>query len=281
MPEEFQVTKRDTNPEKRMPFWEHVEELRQRLLRSLFAIMVFAVVAFLFKSFIFDFVIFRPKDPDFITNRLLCQLGHALHSARLCINSHPIELINIDLAGQFKAHLLVSFMIGLALAFPYLIWQLWLFVRPALRYSEKISIRTIMWAASLLFTLGLMFGYYIISPLAINFLSTYQISQDLANRINFQSYLSVLLTLTFSSGLVFELPILVYFLAKTELVTSKMMVSGRKVAIVVIFLIAAILTPPDVFSQILLAIPLLLLYELSISIARRVERKREKEIEVE
>ncbi len=281
MPEEFQVTKRDTNPEKRMPFWDHVEELRQRLIRSLFAILVFAVVAFFFKHFIFDYLIFRPKDPDFITNRLLCQLGHLVHSSRLCINSKPIELINIDLAGQFKAHLLVSFMVGIALAFPYLIWQLWLFVRPALRLREKISIRKIMVAASLLFTVGLMFGYYIISPLAINFLSTYQISQDLANRINFQSYLSVILTLTFSSGLVFEVPILVYFLAKVDLVTSRMMVQGRKAAIVVIFLVAAILTPPDVFSQILLAIPLIFLYEISISIARRVEKNREKEIEIE
>ncbi len=278
MAEEFGVTKHDTNPEKRMPYWDHLEELRQRLLWSAFAVLFFAIIAFFFKSLIFDQIIFAPQNPDFLTNRLLCDLGHKLHTDRLCINSHPIDLINIDLAGQFKAHLLVSLLIGVALAFPFLIWQLWLFVKPALKYKEKISIRGTLIAASVLFAIGMLFGYYIISPLAINFLSTYQVSSELANKINFQSYLSTLLTLTFSSGLVFELPILVYFLAKVELINSKFLKQQRKLAIVIVFLIAAILTPPDVFSQFLLAIPLLLLYELSISIAAHVEKKRAKEI---
>ncbi len=277
--EEFQATKRrKPDPERKMTYWEHLEELRQRLLRAIFAVLIFAVVAFFFKGFIFNKLIFAPQSPDFLTNRLLCQLGHAIGSPRLCINSHPLELINIELAGQFRAHLLVSLMIGIAIAFPYLIWQLWLFVKPALKYSEKISIRSVMWAASLLFTVGMVFGYYVIAPLAINFLSNYQISPDLSNRITFQSYLSVLLTLTFSSGLVFELPVLVYFLTKARLISASFLAQQRKLAIVVIFLLAAILTPPDIFSQILLAIPLFLLYELSITIARRVEKKREVEI---
>ena len=281
MPEEFNVTKRDINPEKRMPFWDHVEELRYRLLRAFFAIFVFTIILFFFKQIIFDYIIFRPKEPDFITNRLLCQLGQLLNSSVLCINSHPIELINIDLAGQFKAHLLVSFLLGIALAFPYLIWQLWLFVRPALRHTEKLSIRKVMWAASFLFGIGLSFGYFIISPLAINFLSTYSISSDLVNKINFQSYLSTLLILTFSSGLIFEVPILVYFLAKIELITSSMMKKGRKAAIVLIFIISATLTPPDVFSQFLMSIPLIGLYEISISIVQKVEKMRIKEISIE
>ncbi len=278
MAEEFGVTKHDTNPEKRMPYWDHLEELRQRLLWSAFAVLFFAVIAFFFKGLIFDHIIFAPKDPDFITNRLLCDLGHKINVQKLCINSHPIELINIDLAGQFKAHLLVSLLIGVALAFPFLIWQLWLFVKPALRYKEKVSMRGVLVAASVLFGIGMLFGYYIISPLAINFLSTYEVSPQLANRINFQSYLSTLLTLTFSSGLVFELPILVYFLAKVELINSRFLRQQRKVAIVVVFLLAAILTPPDIFSQFLLAIPLLLLYEVSISIARAVEKHRVTEV---
>ncbi len=280
MPEQYNVTKRNINPEKKMPYWDHLEELRQRLLWSFLAIFIFAFIAFLFKSFIFDQIIFAPKDPNFITNRLLCQLGHKLNSAKLCINSNPVQLINIDLAGQFKAHIIVSLIIGVALAFPFLIWQLWLFVKPALRVKEKLSIRLIIIAASLLFTIGLLFGYYIISPLAVNFLSNYNISSQLKNQINFQSYLSTLLSLTLASGIIFELPILVYFLAKVELITADFLSQQRKLAIVVIFLIAAILTPPDVFSQFLLAVPLWALYEFSISIARIVERKRIKELNV-
>ncbi len=280
MQEQYNVTKRNTNPEKRMPYWDHLEELRQRLLWSFLAIFIFAFIAFLFKSFIFDQIIFAPKEPDFITNRLLCQLGHKLNSARLCINSKPVQLINIDLAGQFKAHIIVSLIIGVALAFPFLIWQLWLFVKPALRVKEKLSIRLIILAASLLFTIGLLFGYFIISPLAVNFLSNYNISPQLKNQINFQSYLSTLLSLTLASGIIFELPILVYFLAKVELITADFLSQQRKLAIVVILLIAAILTPPDVFSQLLLAMPLWALYEFSISIARIVEKKRIKELNV-
>ncbi len=280
MPEEYNVTKRNVNPEKKMPYWDHLEELRVRLIWSFLAIFVFATIAFFFKSFIFDQIIFAPKDPNFITNRLLCQLGHKLHSAKLCINSNPVQLINIDLAGQFKAHIIVSLIIGVALAFPFLIWQLWLFVKPALRVKEKLSIRLIILATSLLFTVGLLFGYFIISPLAVNFLSTYNISSQLKNQINFQSYLSTLLSLTVASGIIFELPILVYFLAKVELITANFLSQQRKLAIVVIFLIAAILTPPDVFSQFLLAIPLWALYEISIWIARIVEKKRIKELNV-
>ena len=274
MSETVNVTDRNSNKEKEMSFMEHLDELRGHVIRGIVAVVLVSIVAFLFKDFFFNQVILKPKNADFITNLWLCKFAHFTGVNTLCINQNDFNIINIDLAGQFKAHIMVSIIVGLMVAFPYLIWELWRFVKPAFKNNEKINIRGTLLSISLLFGIGILFGYFMIVPLTINFLSNYQVSSQLVNQINFQSYLSVILTLSFSTGLVFELPVLIYFLSKLGIVTPQLLKKQRKSAIVVAFIVAAIITPPDAFSQILVAIPLILLYEMSIRISRRVQKRR-------
>ncbi len=274
MPETINVSNRKPDKEKEMSFGEHLNELRGHIIRSIIAVFLIAIIAFLFKDFFFNQVILAPKDAKFITNEWLCRFSRFIGTNTLCINQTPFAIINIDLAGQFKAHIMVSIIVGLMIAFPYLIWELWRFVKPALRNREKINIRGTLFAISLLFAIGVLFGYFMIVPLTINFLSNYQVSSQLLNQINFQSYLSVILTLSFSTGLVFELPVLIFFLSKLGIVTPEFLKKQRKTAIVVAFISAAIITPPDAFSQILVALPLIGLYEMSIGISRRVQKRR-------
>ena len=274
MPETVNVSNKRPDKEKEMTFVEHLDDLRGHIIRSLIAVFILAIVAFLFKDFIFNNIILHPKDPDFITNKLLCAFSKKISSEALCINQTPFTIINIDMAGQFKAHILVSFIIGVMVAFPYIMWQLWHFLKPALRIREKISIRSTMLAISLLFAIGVLFGYFMIVPLTLNFLNTYQVSSQITNQINFQSYLSVIITLSFSTGLVFELPVLIYFLSKIGIVTPYFLKKQRKKAIVFSFIAAGIITPPDAFSQVLVALPLIGLYEVSIWISSYVSKRR-------
>ena len=273
MSEEFQVTKHDPNKEKIMPISEHLEELRGHIIRGVVAILLIAIVVFIFKDFVFNKIIFAPKEKWFFSNRILCKLSKELH-LNTCINKNSIKLINIDIAGQFTAHIKVSFILGLIISFPYLLWEIWLFVKPALHIKTRISIVRTMFFISLLFLIGVLFGYYVIVPLTLNFLTNYQVSSTLTNQIDFQSYISVVLTLSFSTGLVFELPILIYFLSKIGILNTDFLKKQRKIAIVLAFGLAAIITPPDAFSQILVAIPLIILYEVGIAIAKAVEKKR-------
>ena len=273
MTEEFNVTKHDPNKEKIMPVGEHLEELRGHIIRGLMAIIIVGIVIFIFKDFVFNKILFAPKEQWFFSNRVLCNLGKHFN-LNTCINQQKIQLINIDIAGQFASHIKVSFILGLIIAFPYLLWELWRFVKPALHIKTRVSVISTMFFISLLFLIGVLFGYYVITPLTINFLSNYSVSGELTNQIDFQSYISIVLTLAFSTGLVFELPILIYFLTKIGVVNANFLKKQRKIAIVVSFILSAIITPPDAFSQILVAIPLIFLYELSIGIAKRVEKKR-------
>ncbi len=281
MEEVHKVSKRETKFKKdnaEMTFVEHLDDLRTRIFRGLLAIALFSVVAFFFKDFIFNEVILKPKDKSFITNRLMCEAAHRFDAPALCINQHELKIINIDLAGQFKAHLLVSVIFGFIIAFPYLVYQLWLFVKPAMKYKEyKYAKSMIFWVSSL-FTIGVLFGYFIIVPLAINFLSTYSISPEVHNTINFASYFSAITTTSLGSGLVFEIPVAAYVLAKLGIVTPEIMKKYRKHAVVFAFILAGVLTPPDVFSQVLVAMPVLFLYEFSILIVKRVSKKREIEM---
>ncbi len=269
MSETVNASNKESHTEKDMTFVEHLDELRKRLMKGVIAIVVFAIIAFLFKDFIFDQIILKPKSADFITNRLMCKLGDLIN-ASLCINTKNFQIINIQLAGQFKAHLIVSFVLGLMFAFPFLISQIWKFVKPALNIGEIKNINLTLLSVSILFTIGILFGYFLIVPLTINFLSTYQVSEAVLNQISFSSYLSIITGITFATGLVFELPILIFFLAKIGLVTPGLLRKYRKHAIVIFFILAGIITPPDVFSQVLVSIPLYLLYELSIKITVRV-----------
>jgi sec-independent protein translocase protein TatC len=270
MSEVVKVSGNRENPDKEMTFVEHLEELRRRLFRSILAIIVFAVVAFFFKDLIFDKIILGPKDSDFISNRIMCKLGEMLNASSLCINKQSFQIINIQLAGQFKAHLLVSFVIGIMLAFPYLIYQIWQFVKPAVGKQSIKFINFLLFSVSVLFAFGVLFGYFIIIPLTINFLSTYTVSASVINQIAFSSYLSILTGIALATGLVFELPVLIYFLSKIGVVTPDILKKYRKHAIVASFILSGIITPPDVFSQVLVAVPLIFLYEISIRISARV-----------
>ena len=261
---------------KSMSFLDHVEELRWHIIRSVIAVLVFTIIAFVFKEILFDVIIFGPKNLDFWTYQRLCELSHYIYQDdRACIKDIGFIVSNITMSGQFSQHMFVSFIAGLILAFPYILWEVWRFVRPALKEKERKKTTGFVVFASVLFMSGIAFGYFILSPISINFLGGYRVSPDVINEINLESYISFVATLTFGTGLMFELPILIYFLAKMGLVTADFLRKYRRYAIIIILIIAAIVTPPDITSQILISIPILGLYELGIRIAHNIERKRE------
>lgn len=265
--------------EKEMSFLEHLEELRWHIIRSILAIVILMIAAFIFKNIIFDKIILAPKSPDFITARLLCRLGEYFDTAALCINTHPLNLINIKMSGQLTTHITVSLVAGLILAFPVVLWEFWQFFKPALKANEAKYAKGAVFAASMLFFVGVAFGYFLLAPLSIHFLSSYEISTDVVNQINIRSYIGTLTSICLATGVVFELPIITFFLTKIGLVTPTFMKKYRKHAIVVIFILSAIITPPDVFSQTLVAIPLLILYEISIFISASVMRQKDRDTE--
>ena len=275
----FGRKKKEGSGEKDMTFLEHLEELRWHLIRSFVAVVTGAVVAFIFKEVIFDHIILAPNRPDFITNRLLCRLADLVNTPVLCINQKPIELISIKMSGQFTTHINISLVSGLILAFPYVFWEFWSFFRPALYEKERHYARGAVFFASLLFILGILFGYFVIIPLSINFLGTYSVSDMVTNQININSYIGSITSVALAAGITFELPIVAFFLARIGVITPDFMRKYRKHAIVVILIVAAVITPPDVFSQVLVTLPLLVLYEVSIFITARVIKNRKAEDE--
>lgn len=272
MAEEVKVTKKN-NPQKKMSIGDHLDDFRVHLIRGISAVIGMAIIAFLFKDFLFNDVILAPREPEFFTNRALCFLGR-LMDLNICINQGDFEIINIKLAGQFKSHIVISIIAGVVVAFPYLVWEIWKFVKPALHSNEVKNTNGILFAVSFLFSIGVLFGYYLIVPLSINFLSTYTISDQVTNQINFQSYFSILTSITLATGVIFELPIVIYFLTKIGMVTPQFLRTYRKHSIVLFVVLSAIITPPDVFSQVLVTIPLFFLYEFSIKISKRVVKNR-------
>lgn len=262
-------------------FWEHLEELRWHVLRSVAAVIVLAVVAFLSKDFIFNNIILAPKSSEFITNRMLCELGKylselwsAISPSALCIGDFSLKIINIKLAGQFLMHFYISIFAGIIVAVPYIIWEIWRFIRPALYETEKKYTGGAVFWSSFLFLSGVLFSYFLIVPLAVLFLGSYNVSDSVENQIALTSYISTVVSLSFAVGLVFELPIFVYFLTKVGIITPDYLRQNRKGMIVIVLILAAIITPADVFSQVLVAIPLLGLYEISILVSDRIYKKR-------
>jgi sec-independent protein translocase protein TatC len=262
-----------------MSFLDHLEELRWHIIRSALAIFGFAIVAFIMKDFIFDTVLLHPRMPDFWTNRMLAKLGDLVGSEYLKINQTPLHLISIKIAGQFSTHIWVSIIAGFIIASPVVFYEFWRFIKPALYEKEQKVATGAVFYTSFLFVLGILFGYYLIVPLSINFLGTYNVSSEVANQINLISYISSVTSIVLASGVVFLVPIFSYFLSKVGLLTPQFMKTYRKHAYVVMLLLAAIITPPDVFSQILVCLPLVLLYEIGILISRSVVKKREKELD--
>lgn len=259
-----------------MSFFDHLAELRVHLVRSAIAIIITTIFCFVYYDFIFDTVIMGPHKPTFWTYRMMCKIGEYFDMGPgFCITNIPGKIINTEMAGQFTLQINSALMTGVVLGFPYLLWEVWRFVKPALKDSERKSATGFVFYASLLFIVGLMFGYFIVAPLSVNFLSNYSISPDIENTITIDSYFSSVATLTLCTGAVFELPIVIYILSQLGIMTPKFMKEQRRYAVIIILVIAAIVTPtPDIPTMLTVCLPLFLLYEFSIYVSARVEKKK-------
>ncbi len=272
--------RRASDPNSDMSFVDHLESLRWHLVRSAIVIFSLALVSFFYKDILFDQIIFGPKRPDFWTYRMLCLFATTYNlGADLCIDKINFTIMNNTMAGQFNLHLSASFIAGFIMGFPYLLWELWRFIRPGLHKKERRYATGLIFWGSVLFLLGVLFGYYIITPMSVNFLGSYVISDEIINQITLDSYLSTVTILTLATGLVFELPIIIYFLTLMGIVGPKFLRSNRRIALFLIFLVAAFITPsPDIPTQMLVAIPLYILFEVSILVSARVAKRKEKEL---
>ena len=267
-------SRNSTNPEGEMSFLQHLEALRWHVVRAAAAILSLALVFFFFKEFLFDGVLLAPKNPNFLTYRFLCRLAERWDIPDLCIAQTTFTLISTDLSAQFTTHMWVAFIAGLVVGFPYLVWEMWRFVRPALHEKERKYATGLVFYTSFLFLLGILFGYYVITPMSVNFLGSYQVSAEVKNTIRLDSFISTVTTMTLISGIVFELPIVVYFLTKIGLLSPAFMRTYRRHAVVGILVLAAVITPTsDVTTLLLVSIPLYILYELSIFVSAYVKRK--------
>ena len=259
---------------KEMSFLDHLEELRWLLVRSTVAVIIMATATYFVSDYVFDTLIFGPTDPNFFTYTFFCDLSHQLGFAdSICITELPFIIQNTDMEGQVTVLIWMCIAAGFILAFPYILWQLWNFISPALYEKEKKNAVWFILTASILFFTGVLFGYYLILPLSVNFFGGFNVSNVIKNEFNVDNYIGMVKTSVISCGLIFELPIVIYFLTKIGLVTAQTLRQYRRYAIVIILIVAAIITPPDILSQIIVSIPLLVLYEISIFIAVFVNRK--------
>ena len=257
-----------SNP-KDMTFLHHLEELRWHLIRSFTAILIFAFLAFLAKEFIFDTIIFGPKKWDFISYEIFCSISQSIGQGdAFCFNELPFRVQSRTVSGQFSAHLWTSILAGFIVAFPYVIWEFWRFISPGMYKNEKDGAKGFIFISSLLFFIGVLFGYYIVTPLSINFLGNYTISNEVFNDFDLASYVGLLRSSVLASGIIFELPIIIHYLTKVGIVTPDFLRKNRKFALVLVLSLSAIITPPDIASQIIVSIPILVLYEISIIISK-------------
>ena len=263
-----------------MSFLGHLEALRWHLFRAVIAVMTMAIVFFFFKEFLFDGVLLAPKSPEFLTYKILCSIGNKLNLGDdFCITVIPFSLISTDISAQFTTHMWVAFIAGLVVSFPYVVWEIWRFIKPALSTKEKRYARGIVFYTSFLFMLGILFGYYVITPMTVNFLGNYQVSEQVKNTITLDSFISIVTTMTLITGIVFELPIVVYFLSKVGILTPTFMRTYRRHAVVVILIIAAVITPTsDATTLVMVALPLYVLYEISILVSAYVLKEKNKNL---
>jgi sec-independent protein translocase protein TatC len=268
---------KDNSIEKEMSFLDHLEDLRWHLIRATLAIVIVATVAFLAKDFIFDVIIFGPKSPDFPTYKLLCRIATNIGlEDSFCFTEEQFRIQSRTMAGQFSAHIWTSIMAGFIIAFPYVLYEFWKFISPGLRDNERSTSRGFILIASLLFFIGVLFGYYVVTPLSINFLGSYRVSDQVFNDFDLSSYIGLVRASVLASGLIFELPIIIYFLTKVGIVTPEFLRKYRKFALVIVLILSAIITPPDIASQVIVSVPVLILYEVSIYISKWVVRKQKR-----
>lgn len=259
-----------------MAFVDHIEELRWHIIRALISILIGAIVVFINIDWVFDRIVLGPAQDDFISYRILCKLGEMVHIDAICMDSLKMDFQNTELAGQFMMSFSASFMLGFVIAFPYIFWEFWRFIKPALKPNELKYARGIVFWTSVLFFIGVMFAYYVVAPFTINFFANYQLSPRFKNIITMANYYGTMSDLILGIAVVFELPVIVYFLSRVGLLTPRIMRERRRHAILVIFIVAAVITPPDFFTIWLVAIPLIFLYEIAISISARVYKQRQK-----
>ncbi|RMA58001.1 twin-arginine translocase subunit TatC [Ulvibacter antarcticus] len=270
-------TLKNKNSEKEMSFLDHLEDLRWHLIRATGVVLALSVVAFLAKDFIFDVLIFGPKNPDFPTYKLLCRLANTIGlEDSFCFTESQFRIQSRTMSGQFSAHIWTSIMTGFIVGFPYVIYEFWKFISPGMRSNERSNSRFFIVIASFLFFLGVLFGYYVVTPLSINFLGSYRVSDQVFNDFDLSSYIGLVRASVLASGLIFELPIIIYFLTKVGIVTPKLLRTYRKFALVGVLILSAIITPPDIASQVIVSVPVLILYEISIFISAAVVRKQRK-----
>lgn len=261
-----------------MSFIDHIEDLRWHIIRSLIAIIAGGIVLFINSTWVFDKIVLGPAQPDFLSYKVLCKLGELINASSLCMEEINLSFQNTALSGQFMMSFSVSFMLGFIIAFPYVFWEFWRFIKPALSERELKNARGIVFWSSFLFFVGVLFAYYVIAPFTINFFANYTLSPSFKNIITMSNYYDTLFDLVLGVGVVFELPVVVYFLSKIGILTPELMKSKRSYAILIIVVLAAVITPPDVFSLFLVCLPLLVLYQISILISARARRSAYKNI---
>ncbi|MDM1049157.1 MULTISPECIES: twin-arginine translocase subunit TatC [Sphingobacterium] len=270
------IKNKGKNIESEMSFFDHLEVLRWHIIRAVIAVTIFAILSFTFYDFVFNEIIMGPKNLDFWTYRMMCKVGDALNLAGFCVEKIPFNIINTELAGQFMLQINSCLLMAVALGFPYLLFEVWLFIKPALTDIERKSARGFVFYATILFIIGALFGYYIVVPLSVNFLANVSLSEEITNQITIDSYLSTIATLTLGCGIIFLLPILIFILSKIGIMTPEFMRASRRYAIVIILVIAAIITPTaDVITLLTVSAPMFILYELSIMVSANVKRAKE------
>ena len=238
-------------------------------MRSAIAVIIFAIVIWIYQKEIMENVFLIMVDPNFVTFRLLCEY------LNVCIDKIPVNFQSMTLSGQFSYALMMSIMGGAVLAFPYIFYQLWSFVKPGLKFKERKMAKGIVFYVSILFFSGILFGYFVVAPLSVQFFGAFQITDKIRNDFTISSYMSTILSTVFYTGLFFLLPVVTYLLVKIGLFTPEFLVKYRKHAVVVILILAAIITPPDVISQVIVTIPIYLLFEISVLVAKRVAKNQQ------
>jgi sec-independent protein translocase protein TatC len=278
---EEQTTKKKKNkpPKAEMSFLDHLETLRWHIIKSAIAICVFATLAYIYSDFVWNNIILAPKNPDFWSSRMLIKLSNLFGLESHGLNQHPIQLINFDMSGQFMVDVWTAIIAGFIVAFPYVVYQFWSFVKPALYENEKRHASGAVAIMSGLFLIGILFGYYLIVPFSLDWLGSYSISDQVNNQINILSYISSVTSIVIAGGVAFELPVVIYFLSKVGLLTPVFLRKYRKHSYILLLVIAAIITPPDVLSQMIVSIPLVILFEVSILISVRVDKANQRRLD--
>lgn len=274
------AAKKTKNQGTEMSFLDHLEELRWHLIRSTLAVVIIATVAFIFRNFLFDVIIFGPSYPDFISYEMLCKISNLVGMEKGCIGEDGLDFIvqSRKVAGQFNAAIWTSITAGVVVGFPYILYEFWKFISPGLYENERKNSKGFIIIASLLFFTGALFGYYVIAPLSVNFLAGFKVTDVIQNEFDIDSYIGLIRASVLAAGIIFELPIIMYFLTKIGLITPEFLKKNRKYALVIVLILSAIITPPDISTQVIVAVPVLILYEISIVISRIVLKREAKRL---